>query len=479
MGTAHITVEHVTKQYGRGRNAVAAIRDLSLCVERGQFVSIMGTSGSGKSTLLNLIAGLDMPTSGSITVDGDDLAHLSEERRSDLRLQHMGIVFQAFNLFPSFTVEENVTWPLELLGTRWRTAQPRGAAALERVGIPRSAWARRPAELSGGEQQRVAIARALVAEPSLLLADEPTGNLDSRTGEMILDLLRDLNVERRLTVVLVTHSAFAATYGHRTVELSDGRIVHEARVPQDSEPLRVVPSARPDGLDGPRPGTFGTIGAHAAQSRTAARSFGVPLFQVLRWLREPLEFWTSAPDATATASRSGWPAAHPSSFSHIRKPCGIVTGDPAVFRAGAANLALAPVLGQQSLLLLDGYRHRHMRRLLMPALYGEAVSVWRTHHCDHRSGARRMAARRVVLAAHRAAETQPRCDPARRLRSRRGGAERRRTADTGPLGTHRTSVRPNDPSLPAGTARRSAEASCSPAAANRPDPPHSSRSSAR
>ncbi len=239
-GSWALVLDGVSKQYGSGPQAVPALTDLSLQVRAGEFVSIMGPSGSGKSTLLNVIAGLDTPTSGRVVVAGHELAVLSEDARSDLRLRTMGFIFQSFNLFPSFTAEENVIWPLEFLGTSGRAARERVRALLDELGVPAAACRRRPAELSGGEQQRVAIARALVTEPQLLLADEPTGNLDSRTGQMILDLLRRLNIERRLTVVLVTHSTFAATYGHRTVELRDGSIVFDVRAPAESR-ARVIP----------------------------------------------------------------------------------------------------------------------------------------------------------------------------------------------------------------------------------------------
>src|SRR5881296_3906760 len=179
----------------------------------------MGPSGSGKSTLLNLIAGLDTSTHGRVIVGGQELTRLSDDARSDLRLRHIGFVFQSFNLFPTFTAEENVAWPLGFVGVRWREARRRAREALARVALPPAAAGRRPAELSGGEQQRVAIARALVTEPRLLLADEPTGNLDSQTGQTILDLLRRLNEERHLTVVLVTHNALAASHAQRTIEL--------------------------------------------------------------------------------------------------------------------------------------------------------------------------------------------------------------------------------------------------------------------
>ena len=224
-----VALEEVSKQYGGGPASVAAVSEVSLRIPAGDFVAILGPSGSGKSTLLNLIAGLDSPSAGRVLIGGRDLGYLRDNARSDLRLREIGFVFQSFNLFPTFTAGENVAWPLEFLGVGWREARRRAEEALAQVALPPAAAGRRPAELSGGEQQRVAIARALVTEPRLLLADEPTGNLDSQTGQTILDLLRRLNVERRLTVVLVTHSALAASHAQRTIELRDGRIVREAR----------------------------------------------------------------------------------------------------------------------------------------------------------------------------------------------------------------------------------------------------------
>ncbi len=228
--TDGVIIDHVSKRYGDGPQAVTALADVSVNVRVGEFVSIMGPSGSGKSTLLNLIAGLDTPSAGRVIVGGEDLAALSDDGRSLLRLRHIGFVFQSFNLFPTFTAEENVAWPLEFLGVSWREACSRADAALVHVGLNSGARRRRPAELSGGEQQRVAIARALVTRPGLLLADEPTGNLDSKTGQEILDLLRGLNAEEGLTIILVTHSAAAAEHGHRTVELRDGCVVREQTV---------------------------------------------------------------------------------------------------------------------------------------------------------------------------------------------------------------------------------------------------------
>ncbi len=222
-----VLLERVHKRYGSGPQAVDALTDVSLRVAPEEFLSIMGPSGCGKSTLLNLIAGIDTPTSGRVWVAGHELAHLSDDARSDLRLRHIGFVFQSFNLFPTFTAEENVTWPLEFLGVHWREARKRADAALAEVGLDDSARRRRPAGLSGGEQQRVAIARALVTKPRLLVADEPTGNLDSKTGQSILDLMRFLNREEHLSIVLVTHSPFAAACGHRVLELQDGRVLRE------------------------------------------------------------------------------------------------------------------------------------------------------------------------------------------------------------------------------------------------------------
>src|SRR5262245_6487022 len=224
-----VTLEDVNKTYGRGPEPVVVLRDVGLHIPTGEFVAILGPSGSGKTTLLNLIAGLDSPTSGRVIVYDRDLAFLHDGARSALRLREIGFVFQSFNLFPTFTAEENVAWPLEFLGIGWRAARRRACDTLADVGLPRAAAGRRPAELSGGEQQRVAIARALITEPRILLADEPTGNLDSQTGQVILDLLRRLNAGRRLTIVLVTHRAAAASSAQRTIELRDGRIVREQR----------------------------------------------------------------------------------------------------------------------------------------------------------------------------------------------------------------------------------------------------------
>jgi putative ABC transport system ATP-binding protein len=220
-----IAIDRASKVYGTGVSPLTALSEVTLTVACGEFVALMGPSGSGKSTLLNLVAGLDEPTAGSVTILGKRLTGLSDDVRSDLRLRKIGIVFQAYNLLPAFTVAQNVALPLEFLGARTRPALARAAAMLADVGIDTTAHRRLPAELSGGEQQRVALARALIGEPEILLADEPTGNLDSHTGEAVLDLVRQLNAMRRLTIVMATHSAQAASYAQRTVALLDGRVV--------------------------------------------------------------------------------------------------------------------------------------------------------------------------------------------------------------------------------------------------------------
>jgi putative ABC transport system ATP-binding protein len=230
-----IQLTGVSKTYGAGARATAALRNLTLQIAPGEFVSLMGPSGSGKTTLLNLMAGLDTPSAGRVVVDGMDLGSLADHELADLRLRAIGFVFQSFNLMPALTVEENVAWPLEFSGCGRADVRRRAADALARVGVT-DREGRYPGELSGGEQQRVAIARAIATAPRILLADEPTGNLDSLTGQSILDLLRALNVADGVTVVMVTHNVLAAAYGHRTLELHDGAIVRDVRIPATDGP---------------------------------------------------------------------------------------------------------------------------------------------------------------------------------------------------------------------------------------------------
>ena len=222
-----IQLTNVSKSYGDS-GAVQALHNLSLIVEQGERVAVMGPSGSGKSTLLNLICGLDEPTSGSIKLEGIELAALDDDRRTRLRREKLGMIFQTFNLLPTLTALENVALPLRLQGLRRRETDRRAAAMLERVGLKVRAH-HRPDELSGGERQRVAIARALVFHPPILLGDEPTGNLDSATGEEILRLLDDLHNEFNNTILLVTHNDLAAAFCDRILTLRDGQFVKETR----------------------------------------------------------------------------------------------------------------------------------------------------------------------------------------------------------------------------------------------------------
>ena len=214
--------EGLGRRYGDGEAAIDALDDVSIAFPRGQFAAVMGPSGSGKSTLLHCLAGLDRPTAGAVVIDGTPLANLSDRDLTVLRRSAIGFVFQSFNLLPMLTARENVALPLRIAGTR--DSDARVDAMLGEVGLADRAG-HRPSELSGGQQQRVAIARALVAEPTVIFADEPTGNLDSASGQEILDLLRRAVDERGRTVVMVTHDPRAATIADRVVLLSDGRVV--------------------------------------------------------------------------------------------------------------------------------------------------------------------------------------------------------------------------------------------------------------
>ncbi len=224
---AVVTIRGLTREYGKGAAAVRALRGIDLDVRAGEFVALLGRSGSGKSTLLNLLAGLDRPTAGTVTVDGDDLAALSADGLARYRRERVGIVFQSFHLLPGRSALENVATPLLIAGVLHAERGQRALAALDAVGLaPRASHS--PAELSGGEQQRVAIARALVREPSLLVCDEPTGNLDSATADGVAELLIELNRDRGVTISMVTHEeALARRVGARIVTMADGRIVAE------------------------------------------------------------------------------------------------------------------------------------------------------------------------------------------------------------------------------------------------------------
>ena len=222
-----VRTENIQRHYPMGESLIRAVDGVSLTIEPGEFVALLGQSGSGKSTLLNLLAGLDRPTSGSVFVHGRDLAKMSSEELARYRLNDVGMVFQAFHLIPSMSTSENVELPMRFAEVDRTERAQRSRESLERVGLA-NRLEHRPSQLSGGEQQRVSLARALANKPSLLLADEPTGNLDSRTGEDILNLIRDLSLSLGMTVVMVTHErALAERFAERLVFMADGRLVNE------------------------------------------------------------------------------------------------------------------------------------------------------------------------------------------------------------------------------------------------------------
>jgi len=219
-----VKCEGLTKQVSTPDHVLTIVKDATFDVRAGEAVAILGASGSGKSTLLGLLAGLDVPSDGRVLIDGEDLFALSEDGRAQLRGRMVGFVFQSFQLLPALTALENVMLPLELSGGAGAAARAR--AVLERVGLGER-LGHYPRQLSGGEQQRVAVARAFVTEPKLLFADEPTGNLDSVTGEQVIELLFEMNRERGATLVLVTHDTELASRCDRRIHIAAGRITHE------------------------------------------------------------------------------------------------------------------------------------------------------------------------------------------------------------------------------------------------------------
>ena len=224
-GAAIIRLDHVSRVYQVGESQVRALDDVSLAIARGEFAAVMGPSGSGKSTMLNVLGCLDTPTSGSYLLDGERVEGLSEDRLAEVRQKRIGFIFQSFHLVARMTAARNVELPMIFAGVEPRLRGERVQARLEAVGLgPRAHH--RPDQLSGGERQRVAIARAMVMEPSILLADEPTGNLDSRSGDEIVALLERLN-QAGLTVVIVTHDPRVAAHARRVLRMSDGRLVEE------------------------------------------------------------------------------------------------------------------------------------------------------------------------------------------------------------------------------------------------------------
>jgi putative ABC transport system ATP-binding protein len=226
-----INVDHVSRDYRLGETTIRAVNDLSLEISPGEFLALLGSSGSGKSTLLNLMAGLDRPTSGAIHVQGKNLAALDSPGLARYRRETVGMVFQSFNLLPRMTLEENVELPLRLAEIDRAERSRRVAQALDRVRLS-ARRQHRPSELSGGEQQRGALARALVNQPAILFADEPTGNLDSATGEQILLLLREIQDTLGMTIIMVTHERpLAERFATRIAVLSDGKLIDHFAMP--------------------------------------------------------------------------------------------------------------------------------------------------------------------------------------------------------------------------------------------------------
>jgi putative ABC transport system ATP-binding protein len=225
---AIIDVSNLVKNYSGDGLEVQALRGVNLKVERGEFTAIAGPSGSGKTTLLNLIGGLDYPTSGSLTVAGKNLNEMTPRDLSDMRLNNIGFIFQAYNLIPVLTALENVEYILLLQGVDKKERRDRSARILKEVGLAKEIN-RRPKELSGGQQQRVAVARAIVSEPELVLADEPTANLDQKTGSGLLDLMHDLNHKKNITFIFSTHDRMVMDYAERLISLTDGRIVSDEK----------------------------------------------------------------------------------------------------------------------------------------------------------------------------------------------------------------------------------------------------------
>ncbi len=218
-----IETRNLYKQFGTGDVAVEVLRGVNLTIDRGEYVALMGPSGSGKSTLMSIIGGIEPPTSGEVILDGVDIGRLGDDDRTLLRRRKIGFVFQAFNLIPTLSAIENVALPLELDGVKWKVAKEKAAKALERVEMSHRVN-HVPSKMSGGEQQRVAIARAIAIEPSIILADEPTGNLDSRQSGRVTELLRRLAGESSQTIVIVTHDANVARSAFRLLKFRDGNI---------------------------------------------------------------------------------------------------------------------------------------------------------------------------------------------------------------------------------------------------------------
>jgi len=222
-----IVCNNISKLFLQGTEPIYALRNLSLSVQKGEFVALCGPSGSGKTTLLNLMGGLDQPTNGEIIIGGTNLKTLSKSKLADFRLHSIGFIFQAFNLIPILSARENVEFILELQGVAYSERKERAFGVLKAVGLE-TLSERRPHQLSGGQQQRVAVARAIVSEPELVLADEPTANLDSTSAKSLIDLMHKMNCDRAMTFIFSTHDPLVMEYARRLVRLQDGCIVSDA-----------------------------------------------------------------------------------------------------------------------------------------------------------------------------------------------------------------------------------------------------------
>lgn len=239
---AIVAVDNLTKIYGSGDTAVTALKDVNLSMDKGECVAVMGPSGCGKSTLLNMIGGLDHPTNGSVSIDSVNVASMSDTELTEIRRRKMGFVFQFFNLIPVLTATENAALPLILDGVSQSEARRKAKDWLVKVGL-KERLDNRPDQLSGGQQQRVAVARALVAEPALILADEPTGNLDTKASDEIADLLRQVSEEWGRAVIMVTHDPAIASHAKRIVFLKDGRIAGDKKISDAEDARRAIHEA--------------------------------------------------------------------------------------------------------------------------------------------------------------------------------------------------------------------------------------------
>lgn len=225
-----IECRHITKVYGSEAGETQALKDVSFTIQDGEFLAIMGPSGSGKSTLMHILGALDTPTNGTFLLDGRDVSKLSDDELADIRKDKIGFIFQSFNLLPRTTVLRNVMLPLIYSSVAKEAREGKARTALKHAGLAESHYFHLSNQLSGGQMQRVAIARALVNDPSLILADEPTGNLDTKTGEIVLDTFQSLNREQKRTIVLITHERYVAEHADRIIHIRDGAITEDERM---------------------------------------------------------------------------------------------------------------------------------------------------------------------------------------------------------------------------------------------------------